>query len=233
MRVVSVNVGLPRTTVWKGEAVTTGIFKQPVAGRVRVAGVNLEGDAQADLSVHGGADKAVYVYPAEYYPYWREELGRDLPWGMFGENLTVEGVPLETETAIGDRLRIGSAELVVTQPRLPCFKLGIRFDDAGMVRRFLAAGRTGYYLRIVTEGDVEAGDTIKLLAPHPARVPVSEVTRLFAWDRRDVDGLRRVLAVDVLPAVWRPFFEQLLRRATARRSRAAPSAFHPWMRSTP
>jgi MOSC domain-containing protein YiiM len=217
MRVVSVNVGLPRTAVWRGEDVTTGIFKQPVAGRVRVAGVNLEGDGQADLTVHGGPDKAVYVYPAEHYPYWREELGRDLPWGMFGENLTVEGAPLEDEAAIGDRLRIGSTEFVVSQPRLPCYKLGIRFDDARMVRRFLASGRSGYYLRIAAEGDVAAGDRIELLAGHPARVAVSEITRLATQDRGDTDGLRRALAVDELPEVWRDYFEQLAARASAQR----------------
>ena len=111
--VISVNVGLPREVVWRGEPVTTGIFKEPVSGPVRAVGINLEGDRQADLTVHGGADKAVYVYPAEHYPYWQEELGRELPWGMFGENLTVDGAPLEDDAGIGDRLRIGSAEFLV------------------------------------------------------------------------------------------------------------------------
>jgi MOSC domain-containing protein YiiM len=220
VHLVSVNVGLPRQTVWRGETVTTGIFKEPVDGPVRAAGVNLEGDGQADLAVHGGPDKAVYVYPAEHYPYWREELGRDLPWAMFGENLTVEGAPLEGEVAVGDRLRIGSAEFVVTQPRLPCFKLGIRLGDATMVKRFLAAGRTGYYVRIVTEGSLEAGDRIEPLARDPANVPVSEITRLFTRDRRDVDGLRRVLAVDALPGEWRLFFEQLLSVVVSRAAAA-------------
>jgi MOSC domain-containing protein YiiM len=212
MHVVSVNVGFPRQVDWKGEVVTTGIFKEPVAGPVPVVGVNLEGDRQADLTVHGGPDKAVYVYPAEHYPYWQEELGRELPWGAFGENLTVEGVPLENEVAIGDRLRVGSADFVVTQPRLPCFKLGIRFGDAGMVRRFLEAGRSGYYLRIAADGEVEAGDEIEVLARDPARVPVSEITRLFTRDRHDTEAIRRVLAVDALPADWRPYFEQEVQR---------------------
>lgn len=132
---------------------------------------------------------------------------------MFGENLTVEGVPLEDEIGIGDRLRVGSAELVVTQPRLPCFKLGIRFDDPGMVRRFLLTGRSGYYLRIDVEGDVGRGDPVDVLARHPAGVAVSEVTRLFTRDRDDAEGLRRVLGVDALPAAWRPFFERLLEQA--------------------
>jgi MOSC domain-containing protein YiiM len=203
-----VNVGLPREVDWRGEAVATGIFKEPVTGPVRAAGINLDGDRQADLSVHGGHDKAVYVYPAEHYPYWQEELRRELPWGMFGENLTVDGAPLESEIAIGDLLRIGSAEFLVVQPRLPCFKLGIRFDDPGMVRRFLRAGRSGYYLRIVSEGEVEAGDRIDIVSPHPAGVPVSEITRLFTRDRDDIDAIRRLLAVDKLPDEWRAYFEQ-------------------------
>ena len=215
MRVVSVNVGLPRIVSWKGEAVTTSIFKEPVDGPVPLVGANLEGDGQADRELHGGPDKAVYSYPAEYYSYWRQVLGYELPWGMFGENLTVEGMPTERETAIGDRFRIGMTELVVTQPRLPCFKLGIRFDDDQMVRRFLKAGRTGYYLRVAAEGTVAGGDEIEPLALDAARVPVSEITRLFTEDRRDEDGLRRVLAVGALPAVWRRFFEQLLRDALA------------------
>lgn len=212
-RIVSVNVGLPRRVTWRGEVVTTGIFKDPVSGPVRIAGVNLEGDGQADLSVHGGPDKAVYAYPAEHYPAWRAELGRDLTWGAFGENLTTHGLPLEEALCVGDRVRVGSAELIVTQPRVPCFKLGIRFGDPAMVRRFLQAGRSGYYLRIAAEGHVETGDALELLARHPARLPVAEITRLYARDRHDVAGIRRVLEVDALPAVWRPFFEQLLRRS--------------------
>jgi MOSC domain-containing protein YiiM len=215
MRVRSVNVGLPREVPWRGQIVSTAIFKDPVDGPVHVAGSDLDGDKQADLEFHGGPDKAVYAYPAEHYAPWEKELGRSLPWGMFGENLTVEGMPHEDEIAIGDQLRMGTAEFVVTQPRLPCFKLGIRFDDTGMVARFLETGRTGYYLRIVTEGDVGAGDEVEFLARHPAAVPISEITRLFTRDRRDAEGLRRVLAVDALPMIWRPYLEQLLER-TAR-----------------
>jgi MOSC domain-containing protein YiiM len=206
-----VNLGLPRQVDWRGDLVTTGIFKEPVEGRVRAVGINLEGDRQADLTVHGGPDKSVYVYPAEHYPSWQQELGRELPWGMFGENLTVEGAPLEDEVAIGDRLRIGSAEFVVTQPRLPCFKLGIRFDDAGMVRRFLKAGRSGYYLRIVTQGEIGVGDRIEILARDPAKVPVSEITRLFTRDHDDLTAIRRLLALEALPDEWRPYFERAVR----------------------
>jgi len=212
-RVVSVNVGEPREVEWRRDRVLTGIFKQPVAGKVRVRASNLDGDRQADLSVHGGLDKAVYAYPVEHYPYWSDELGREIVWGGFGENLTVEGLPLETELAIGDRIQVGSAELVVVQPRLPCFKLGIRFGDPGMVKRFLRAERTGYYLRVAREGEVGAGDPALVVHRHPAAVPVSEITRLFARDRDDADGLRRVLAVDELPDNWRPYFEELLRDA--------------------
>ena len=193
---------------------TTGIFKEPVTGPVRAAGINLDGDRQADLSVHGGPDKAVYVYPAEHYPYWQEELGRKLSWGVFGENLTVEGAPLESEVGIGARLRIGSAEFLVVQPRLPCFKLGIRFDDPGMVRRFLRAGRSGYYLRIASEGEVAAGDRIDIVAPDPPGVPVSEITRLFTRDQDDVEGIRRLLAIDTLPDEWRAYFDQAARLAS-------------------
>ena len=140
-----------------------------------MSGVNLAGDRQADLEVHGGPDKSVYAYRAEHYGPWQQELGRSLPWGMFGENLTVEGMPTEDHIAIGDRLRIGTAEFLVTQPRLPCYKLGIRFDDAGMVRRFHEAGRTGFYLRIVADGDVAAGDSIEFLARDPNQVAISEI----------------------------------------------------------
>ena len=147
MQVVSVNVGLPRDVLWKGRTVTTGIFKEPVAGRVQVRKFNLDGDKQADLSVHGGADKAVYLYPVEHYAYWRRELpDMELPWGMFGENLTTEGL-LEDGVNIGDRFRVGSAEVVVTQPRMPCQKLAIRFGRSDIIKRFLASGRTGLYVR--------------------------------------------------------------------------------------
>ena len=209
-RVLSVNVGQPREVPWRGETVSTAIFKEPVTGRVHVAGVNLDGDRQADLTVHGGPDKAVYVYPAEHYPAWEQELGRSLPWGAFGENLTVEGLPLEDGICIGDRLRVGTAELVVVQPRLPCFKLGIRFNDPGMLRRFLVSGRTGYYLRIHAEGDVAAGDAIELVERHALGVPVSEITRLLTRNRHDVAALRRALAVDDLAEDLRPGFEAAL-----------------------
>jgi MOSC domain-containing protein YiiM len=210
MRVVSVNVGLPRTLRWKGRDVTTGIFKQPVRGRVPIRRLSLDGDRQADLTVHGGAAKAVYAYPLEHYALWREELEEELPLGAFGENFTVEGLPLEHEVAVGDRFRVGSAELVVTQPRLPCYKLALRFGRADMVRRFLASGRTGYYLAVLAEGDVAAGDPVETLARHPARVAVAEITRAYASDRDDLATIERLVALDALPDDWHSYFTKRL-----------------------
>jgi MOSC domain-containing protein YiiM len=211
-RVVSVNVGLPRTVRWKGRDVTTGIFKKPVEGPVRLGRLNFHGDRQADPKVHGGPAKAVYAYPLEHHAFWREELGEELPVGVFGENLTVERLPLEADIALGDRLRVGTAELVVTQPRLPCYKLGLRFGREEMVKQFLASGRTGYYLAVEAEGVVAAGDRIETLARHPARIPVAEITRVFASDRGDLATLERLVALDALPDDWRAYFEQALGR---------------------
>jgi len=215
-RVVSVNVGLPRLVSWNGGEVSTGIFKEPVEGRVALRRLNLEGDRQADLSVHGGAAKAVYAYPLEHYAFWREELGQELPFGAFGENLTVDGLPLEQEIAVGDRLRVGTAVLVVSQPRLPCYKLGLRFGRRDMVKRFLASGRTGYYLAVEAEGEVGAGDRIESLALDPARIPVAEITRVYASDRDDVAAMERLIALDALPEDWRGYFEDMALRARSR-----------------
>jgi MOSC domain-containing protein YiiM len=223
MRVVSLNVGLPRTVRWKGRDVTTGIFKEPVEDRVPLRRLNLDGDRQADLSVHGGAAKAVYAYPLEHYAFWREQLGEELPFGAFGENLTVERLPLEEEVAVGDRFRIGTAELVVTQPRLPCYKLGLRFGREDMVKRFLASGRTGYYLAVEVEGDVGAGDDVAMIARDPAQIPVAEITRVFASDRDDRATIERLVALDALPDDWRSFFEkQLAKNGSRRQSSPAP-----------
>src|SRR4051794_30148819 len=157
VKIVSLNVGEPGEVQWQGRIVTTGIFKEPVTGRVMMRRLNLDGDGQADLTVHGGVDKAVYAYPFEHYPFWRAELpGIDLPWGMFGENLTTEGL-FEDSVFVGDRFQIGEAEGVVTQPRLPCYKLGIKFGRADMVKRFLGSRRTGFYLAVAREGMVAAG----------------------------------------------------------------------------
>jgi MOSC domain-containing protein YiiM len=210
MRVVSVNVGLTRTVRWQARDVTTGIFKEPVTRRVPLRRLNLDGDRQADLAVHGGSAKAVYAYPIEHYAFWEEELGQQLTFGAFGENLTVEGLPLEEDIAVGDRFRIGTAVLVVTQPRLPCYKLGLRFGREDMVKRFLASRRTGYYLAVEVEGDVGAGDRVDPLARHPACIPVVEITRVYARDRDDIATIGRLVALDALPEDWRSYFEKRL-----------------------
>src|SRR5713226_4461265 len=164
MRVVSVNVGLPREVMWKGKRVTTGIFKEPVEGRVMMRTLNLDGDLQADLTVHGGPNKAAYVYPSEHYDYWRGELDdKTLPWGMFGENLTTEGL-LEDAVNIGDRFRIGSAEVMVTEPRMPCYKLGVKFGRDDIIKRFSRSACTGFYFAVLREGEVGAGDAIELMS---------------------------------------------------------------------
>jgi len=214
MRVVSVNVGLPREVLWKRRTVSTGIFKEPVAGRVMARRLNLDGDRQADLSLHGGPEKAIYVYPANYYHAWRQELPEmNLPWGMFGENLTVEGLRDDT-VHIGDQFRIGSALVMVTQPRLPCYKLALKFGRDDMLKRFLVSGRTGFYLAVLEEGDVAAGDPIILVRLDENAISVAEITRLSLSDRRNVEALRRVVALETLPEIWRDFFRERLRRAT-------------------
>lgn len=214
MRVVSVNVGLPREVLWKGRRVSTGIFKEPIAGRVMARRLNLDGDRQADLLLHGGPEKAIYVYPADYYQAWREELpAMDLPWGMFGENLTVEGLRDDT-VHIGDHFRIGSALVVVTQPRLPCYKLALKFGRDDMLRRFLRSGRTGFYFAVLEEGDVAAGDLIMLAKRDENAIPVAEITRLYLSERRNLAALRRVVALETLPEMWRDIFQERLDRAT-------------------
>jgi MOSC domain-containing protein YiiM len=210
MRIVSISVGLPREVHWHGKTVTTSIFKAPVPGRIAVKRLNVDGDQQSDLTVHGGADKAVYVYPSEHYAFWREELpGVALPWGAFGENFTTQGL-LEDAIHIGDRLRIGSAEFSVTQPRMPCFKLGIRFDRADMVKRFLASGRTGFYLSVSREGEVAAGDPITVMARDGAALAVADIVGLYTADRANQELLRRASELPALPAGWRDFFRKRL-----------------------
>ena len=210
MKLLSVNVGLPREIEWKGKIVRTSIFKAPVPGRVRVAKLNLEGDQQSDLSVHGGVDKAVYAYPSEHYPFWRQQLpGMDLPWGAFGENITTEGL-LEETLNIGDRFRVGSAEFIVTQPRMPCFKLGIRFNRSDMVKRFLQSSRTGFYFAVLKEGEVAAGDSIELLEKDEHNIPVADVVNLYRRDATNQDLLRRVSELPSLPKSWRDYFRTRL-----------------------
>jgi MOSC domain-containing protein YiiM len=201
--------------MWHGRPVTTGIFKQPVEGRVALRKLNLDGDRQADLTVHGGQWKAVYCYPVEHYDYWKQELpGRDLPMAIFGENFTTEGF-LEDSVHLGDRFSVGSAEVVVTQPRLPCYKFGLRFESDEMVKRFLASARTGFYLTVIREGEVGAGDEIKLIARDVNAIPVSEITRLYVAKRfgeDDVTSVRQAMRVAAFPESWKSYFLERLRK---------------------
>jgi MOSC domain-containing protein YiiM len=209
-QLVSVNVGMPRQVPWKHRTVTTGIFKEPVSGPVMLRTLNLEGDRQADLSVHGGADKAVYAYPVEHYDYWRGEFpDMQLNWGMFGENFTVRGL-LEEEVNIGDRFRIGDAVVMVTEPRLPCFKLAVKFGRDDIVKRFLASRRTGFYLRVLQEGSVRAGDAVERLSRDAHRITVADVTRVYTFDKDDVATLSRVVQIEALPKAWRDHFRRQL-----------------------
>ncbi len=215
MKVISVNLGLPREVMWKGRTVTTGIFKEPVAGRVRIRRLNLDGDKQADLSVHGGPEKAVYLYPVEHYAYWRNDLPEmELPWGMFGENLTTEGL-VEEAVNIGDRLRVGTVEVVVTQPRMPCQKLAIKFDRPDIIKRFLASGRTGFYFRVLQEGEVGAGDAIEQISRDENDLSVADITRLYAHAKDDVATLQRAVRHKVLPTDWREYFQRRIEKVAA------------------
>ncbi len=206
MKLISVNVGLPRRVMTQQGAVETGIFKEPVHGPVMLRRLNLDGDQQADLTVHGGAEKAAYVYAAEHYAYWRRELpGMELPWGMFGENFTTEGLD-EAETRIGDRFRIGSALVMVTQPRLPCHKLALKFGRADFPRQFLRSGRTGFYFRVLEEGRVAAEDAIEPVHRDENDVSVADITRLYVNHGDDRALLTRALRVEALPQSWRKHF---------------------------
>jgi MOSC domain-containing protein YiiM len=210
VQLVSVNVGLPREVAWHGRLVRTSIWKHPVEGLVHVSSLNLEGDKQSDLSVHGGPEKAVYAYPCEHYEYWRRELpATDLAWGTFGENFTTEGL-LEPEIRIGDRIRVGSAEFLVTQPRMPCFKLGVRFGHDDMVKRFLHSGRPGFYLAVVREGEVARGNSIEFVGRDEHGVTVADIASLYARDRDNQDLLRRAVDVPTLPESWKAYLRKRL-----------------------
>jgi MOSC domain-containing protein YiiM len=198
-----------------GQPVSTGIYKTPVGGRVMLRTLNLDGDRQADLTVHGGPEKAAYAYPSEHYGYWRDELpGTELPWGVFGENFTTEGLD-ESSVHVGDRFRVGEAEVTVTQPRMPCYKLGIRFGRSDILKTFLVSGRTGFYFSVAREGEVGAGDGFELLARDESAVTVADITRLYARDRNDFETMRRAVATEALPEVWRDYFRQRLANADA------------------
>jgi len=213
MRLISVNCGLPRQVTWQGMNVTTSIYKEPVEGRVRLRMLNLDGDRQADLSVHGGKDKAVYCYPIEHYSYWQAKLpDHTMNMGAFGENFTTEGLSEET-VHIGDRFTIGSAEVVVTQPRMPCYKLGIRFQSNEMVKRFLDSRRSGLYLAVTLEGEVGAGDEIAKLSCAADSVSVTEIVRLYIaknLNNDDIGLVERAISLEALPEGWKEYFQEKL-----------------------
>ncbi len=203
LRVVSVNVGLPREVDWQGMKVQTGIFKEPVESPVLVAPLNLAGDRQADLTVHGGLNKAVYGYPAEHYEYWRKELPEvAFSWGRFGENLTTEGL-LENTLCVGDRLRVGSALLMVTQPRMPCYKLALRFGRDDMIQRFLASGRSGFYFSVIEPGELRAGSEIEIISRENYQVAVTDIVKLYLGQTDDSELLQRALNLAALPINWK------------------------------
>jgi MOSC domain-containing protein YiiM len=211
-KVISLNVGLPRTVKFQGQAVTTGIFKEPVKRRIKLRRLNLDGDKQADLTVHGGPDKAVYAYPAEHYDYWKKRLpSMKLPWGMFGENLTTEGL-LEDQVNIGDIFRIGSSELVATQPRMPCYKLGVKFGRMDIVRQFMESRLPGIYFRVLNEGEVGAGDAIEFISRDRNNVTVKDIVRLVTGEA-NIATLRRAVRIESLAEGWRQeFLEQLAKQ---------------------
>jgi MOSC domain-containing protein YiiM len=206
VKVISLNVARPRLTVYKGATINTGIFKEPVSGRIALRTLNIDGDQQADLSVHGGPYKAVYAYPSEHYGYWLQEFPRmELPWGTFGENFTTEGLS-EDALHVGDRFRVGSSSLMVRQPRMPCYKLAAKFQRDDMIERFLVSGRSGFYFSVEQEGEVGAGDSIEPLSQNQDGITIAEMNRLFVRDRYNRDLLEKAIATAALPESWREYF---------------------------
>ena len=212
MKLISLNVARPRLIVYKGATINTGIFKQPVSGPVQLRTLNLDGDRQADLTVHGGPYKAVYAYPSEHYDYWRQQLpGIDLPWGMFGENFTTTGLS-EDELHIGDRLQIASAVLMVRQPRMPCYKLAAKFQRDDMIERFLHSGRSGFYFSVEQEGEVAVGDSFKFLSRDSSAITIAEMNLLFISNKYDHNLLQKAMNTSALPEDWREYFAPRLDR---------------------
>ena len=217
MKLISVNVARPRLATWRTQTVSTGIFKEPVSGPIPLRTLNLDGDRQADLAVHGGPFKAVYGYPSEHYEFWARELpGTGLPWGMFGENLTTEGLH-EDALHIGDRFEIGSAIIVVRQPRIPCYKLAVKFRRTDIQARFLRSGRSGFYFSVECEGVLQAGDSFEWLSREPRAITIAEMNRLFVEDKYNSELLCKAIATPALPEDWRDYFRK-------RQSEAAVSA---------
>ncbi len=212
MKLISLNVSLPRIVEYNGSPVAAGIFKEAVQEPVMLRTLNIDGDRQADLSVHGGVSKAVYAYPSEHYEFWKKELPEmELPYGMFGENFTTEGL-LEDAVNVGDRFRVGQTELMVTEPRLPCYKLGIKFGRADIIKRFLQSRWTGFYFAVVKEGEVKTGDAIELLSRDANHIAISDITRLYAFEKDDLETLRRAVKLEALSESWREYFQRQIKK---------------------
>ncbi len=214
MKLLSVNVGRPRLTLYNGETINTGIFKKPVAGRTQLRSLNLDGDRQADLTVHGGVYKAVYGYPSEHYEFWQSELpGMKLPWGMFGENFTTEGLA-EDDLHVGDRFQIGSSIVMIRQPRVPCYKLAAKFQRDDMLQRFLLSGRSGFYFSVEQEGEVGEGDSFRPIEKEVDGITIAEMNLLFFKDKYNRDLLEKAMATTALPADWHEYFRPRLGRTS-------------------
>jgi len=213
MKLLSVNVSLPKEVPYMDKTTTTGIFKEPVSGRVLLRSLNLDGDGQADLKGHGGIYKAVYAYSIENYDYWKRELGRtDFTPGQFGENFTVERM-LDDAIYIGDEFRVGRALVEVTQPRVPCFKLGIKMGMPQFPKMFLASCRVGFYLRVLEEGEVGTGDVVERVKTDPERMSVREVCHLLYFDQKNLEGAQKALRIQALSSGWRGSIEERLTKA--------------------
>ena len=210
MKLLSVNVSQPKEVSYNGERIKTGIFKEPVSGRTMMRRLNIDGDGQGDPTIHGGIDKAVYVYPIEHYDYWKHELGRDdLTYGQFGENLTVEGL-LEETVHIGDVFRVGEALVEVSQPRVPCFKLGIKMGNPQIVKPFLASERVGFYVRVLEEGEVGAGDAIERTKVGDGGMTVKEIVHLRHFDNANMVAAEKAANLPALTPSWRDSFMEIV-----------------------
>jgi MOSC domain-containing protein YiiM len=218
-KILSVNVSYPKEVEFEGQMVTTGIFKEPIEGRVKLRTLNLDGDKQADLTVHGGPDKAVYAYPSEHYEFWHKVYpNMEMPNGMFGENFTTEGL-IESEVNVGDVFSMGSAKVIATQPRMPCYKLGVKFGRMDVLKKFLASSRSGIYFKVLEEGEVGPGDLIVKIKSDTNRVGISDIVRLYASDREDTKTMRRAVKVKALPEGWKDYFYEQIRRIEKKSSK--------------
>lgn len=211
-KIISVNVSLPKEIEFEGHKVLTGIFNEPIEGRVMLRTLNLDGDRQADLTVHGGPDKAVYAYPIEHYDFWLKILpDMELPHGMFGENFTIQGL-VESQVNVGDVFEIGSSRVIATQPRMPCYKLGVKFRRVDIIKKFLASGRSGIYFRVLKEGQVGTGDPILKIKKDSNQIAISDIVRLYATDKEDIKAMRRAVRVKALPEGWKHHFLEQIRQ---------------------